>query len=537
MSLALETLPDDPDQLREMLLLMSVERDLAVNERTEAQAEIDKLQSLISELQRMHFGRRSEQRDPDQMQLGLEDQEQADGEEEAAENAASSDKERRPKRSKPHRNRGHLPKHLPRIEHVIEPEEKTCSCCAGELHVIGEDESEQLDIIPAKLQVIVTRRPRYGCRACEGAVVQALAPDRPITGGMATPGFLAHVLVSKYADHCPLYRQSEILTRSGIELDRSTLASWVGKICWWLRPVYDHLMETLLSSSKIFADETKLPVLKPGNGKTKSGYLWGYAVDDRPWVGPSPPLVVYVYADGRGGKHVAKHLERFSGVVQADAYPGYNILEKEKRPGGPIKLVFCWTHLRRRFYEFHKSTGSPIANEALDRIGKLYAIEAKIRGFPAKHRQIIRDRESRPVIDALKPWLEKQLGRISSKTKLAEAIRYALNRWDGFALFLDDGRIELDTNVIERAIRPIALTRKNALFAGSDRGAVHWAIASSIIQTCHLNHVEPFAYLKDILERMVSGQTKANQIDALMPWNWQPGQISDLASRVAEPQA
>ncbi len=375
MSWALGTLPDDPDQLRAMLVTVSAERD-------EARAEIDKLRLLISELQRMQFGRRSEQRDPDQMQLGLEDQEQAEGEDEAAEDARSSDAERQTRqRSKPKRNRGHLPKHLPRIERVVEPEAKTCPCCAGRMHVIGEDKSEQLDIIPAKLQVIVTRRPRYGCRACESAVVQAPAPDRPITGGMATPGFLAHVLVSNYADHCPLYRQSEILTRSGIELDRSTLASWVGKTCWWLRPVYDHLMETVLESSKIFADETKLPVLKPGNGKTKSGYLWGYAVDDRPWLGPSPPLVVYVYADGRGGKHVAKHLERFSGVVQADAYPGYNILEKENRPAGSIKLAFCWTHLRLRFYEFHKSTGPPLATEALDRIGKLYAIEKRSAAF------------------------------------------------------------------------------------------------------------------------------------------------------------
>ena len=219
MSLALETLPDDPDQLRAMLASVSAERD-------EARAEVDKLQVLISELQRMQFGRRSEQRDPDQMQLGLEDQEQAEGEDEAAEDAGSSDTERQGKqRAKPKRNRGHLPKHLPRIERVIEPEEKVCPCCAGEMHVIGEDKSEQLDIIPAKLQVIVTRRPRYGCRACEGAVVQVLAPDRPITGGMATPAFLAHVLISKYADHCPLYRQSEILKRGGIELDRSTLAS------------------------------------------------------------------------------------------------------------------------------------------------------------------------------------------------------------------------------------------------------------------------------------------------------------------------
>jgi transposase len=515
MSLALETLPHDPDQLRAMLASVSAERD-------EARAEVDKLQLLIGELQRMQFGRRSEQRDPDQTQLGLEDQEQAEGEDEAAEDAGSTDADRQVKqRAKPKRNRGHLPKHLPRIEQVIEPEEKTCPCCAGPMHAIGEDKSEQLDIIQAKLRVIVTRRPRYGCRACEGAVVQALAPDRPITGGMATPGFLAHILVSKYADHCPLHRQSEILKRGGIELDRSTLASWVGKTCWWLQPVYDHLMKTMLASSKIFADETKMPVLKPGNGKTKSGFLWGYAVDDRPWVGPSPPLVVYVYADGRGGKHVAKHLERFSGVVQVDAYPGYNILEKGNRPAGPIKLAFCWTHLRRRFYEFHKSTGSPIASEAMDRIGMLYAIEKKIRGFPARHRQTIRDRESRSIVDDLKPWLEKQHGRLSTKSKLAEAIAYALTRWDGFTLFLDDGRIELDTNVLERAIRPIVLTRKNALFAGSDRGAVHWAMASSIIETCRLNHVEPFAYLKDVLERMVSGRTKANQIDQSMPWNWE----------------
>ena len=422
MSLAPEPLPDDPDQLRAILGEVSAERD-------EARAEIDKLQLLISGLQRMQFGRRSEQRDPDQMQLGLEDQEQADGEDEAAEDAGSSDAERQTKkRSKPKRNRGHLPKHPPRIERVIEPEEKACPCRTGAMHVIGEDASEPLDIMPAKLQVIVTRRPRCGRRAREGAVAQALAPDRPITGGMATPGLLAHVLASKDADHCPLYRQSEILTRSGIELDRSTLAGWVGKSCWWLRPIYDHLMETLLQSSKIFADKTTLPVLKPGIGKTKSGYLWGDALDDRPWVGPSPPLVIHVHANGRGGKYVAKHLERFSGAVQVDAYPGDNILERGRRPAGPIKLAFCWTHLRRRSYDLHESTGSKIASKAMDRISKLYAVEKKIRGFPAKHRQLIRDRESRPIVDDLKPWPEKQHGRLSTKSKPAEATAYALNR-------------------------------------------------------------------------------------------------------------
>ncbi len=517
MESVVEHLPDDPDQLRQMLVALQAEQSAL-------EAENDQLRFLIKQLQRMQFGRRSEKRDPDQLQLGLEDLEQALGEREAAAAATTPGTGRTKARPPAKRNLGHLPEHLPRIERVIEPEAKACPCCGEALHVIGEDKSEQLDVVPAKLQVIVTRRPRYGCRACEGAVVQAPAPERPITGGLATEGFLAHVVVGKYCDHTPLYRQCQILARSGIELDRSTLAHWVGQTCWWLRPIYDRLQAILLASSKIFADETRLPVLDPGRGKTKTGYLWGYAIDDRPWVGDQPPLVVYIYEPGRGGGWPRSHLERFSGIVQVDAYPGYNSLLEKKRPAGPITLAFCWTHLRRRFYEFYQSTGSPIAEQALERIAKLYEIEARIRGFGVRQRMTVRHQESRPLVDDFKLWLEEQLGRISGKSKLAEAMRYALARWDGFALFLNDGRIELDTNVIERALRPVVLTRKNALFAGSDQGAIHWAIASSIIQTCRLNHVEPFAYLKEVLERMVSGQTKANQIDDLMPWNWQPVQ-------------
>jgi transposase len=504
------------------------ERDAVCAERDAAQVEIEKLRLLIRQLQRGQFGRRSERLDPDQLQLGLEDLEQTAAAAEAAQEAASrsSDTSRpaRPRR----RNLGSLPAHLPRVEVLVDLEDKSCPCCGGTLHEIGEDTSEMLDLVPAQLRVKVVRRPRYACRACEEAVVQAPAPERPISGGMATEALLAHVLVAKYADFLPLYRQAQIFARQGIELDRSTLSDWVGRACWWLEPLWCLLRRHVMGSTRIFADDTRLPVLDPGRGRTKTGCLWGYAVDDRPWGGETPPAVVYVYAEDRKGEHPATHLAEFRGVLQVDGYSGFKRL-LAGRPPDRIKLAFCWAHCRRGFYELHRSTGSPLAEEALRRIGELYAIEAEIRDRPAEERRTARQERSKPLVEALHAWLTVQLGRVSGRSTLAEAIRYALRHWAGLVLFLEDGRVELDNNTVERAIRPIALGRKNSLFAGSDGGARHWAIVASLVATAKLNGVEPLAWLTDVLERMVSGRTKAHELERLLPWNWQAERIMAAA--------
>jgi hypothetical protein len=336
---------------------------------------------------------------------------------------------------------------------------------------------------------------------------------------MATEALLAHVLVAKYGDFLPLYRQAQIFARQGIALDRSTLCDWVGRACWWLEPLWHLLRRHVMASTRIFADDTTLPVLDPGRGRTKTGRLWGYAIDDRPWGGATPPAVVYLYAEDRKGEHPAAHLAGFRGVLQVDGYGGFKSL-LGNRPAGEVRLAFCWAHCRRRFYEIHQATGSPLAGEALRRIGELYAIEAEIRGRPAEERRATRQERSRPIVEALHAWLTAQLGRVSGKSGLAEAIRYALRHWQGLVLFLEDGRLELDTNSIERAIRPIALGRKNSLFAGSDGGAGHWAIVASLVATAKLNGVEPLAWLTDVLERVVSGRTKAHELERLLPWTW-----------------
>src|SRR4051812_12712210 len=271
--------------------------------------------------------------------------------------------------------------------------------------------------------------------------------------------------------------------------------------------------------TRIFADDSTLPVLDPGRGRTKTGRLWGYAIDDRPWNGSTPPAVVYLYAEDRKGEHPAAHLAEFAGVLQVDGYAGFKSL-LENRPAGEIRLAFCWAHCRRRFYEIHQAIGSPLAEEALRRIGELYAIEAEIRGRPAEARRAVRQERSKPLVDALHAWLTAQLERVSGRSNLAEAIRYALRHWQGLVLFLDDGRLELDTNTVERAIRPISLGRKNALFAGSDGGACHWAIVASLVATAKLNGVDPLAWLTDVLERVVSGRTKAHELERLLPWTW-----------------
>ena len=507
MDIDLAALPDDVETLQRMVRTLAADRTAL----SEAQAEIERLRLIVQKLQRSQFGRRAEQLDADQLQFGFEDLE-ADLARAEARLPSTAGKTPRARSSRV--DRPSLPAQLPREDMRLDIEHQACPCCGGELHLIGETVSEVLDHVPARLRVIRIRRPRYGCRAC-GSIHQAPAPERPIAKGLASPGLLAHVLVSKYCDHLPLYRQSQIFARQGVELDRSTLANWVGGAVWWLEPLQERLAKHVFASQTLFADDTPIPVLDPGRGRTKTGRLWVYARDERPWCGPDPPAVVYLYSPDRRAERPAAHLKQFKGIVQVDGYPGFERL----CTGGHIQLAACWAHARRKFYEVHQATSSPVAAEALRRIAELYAIEANIRGQSSATRQSVRRTKSLLLVEAMKVWLEMELNRVPPRGGLAEAIRYALARWSALCRFLDDGRIELDNNTVERAIRPIALGRKNHLFAGSDGGAARWATVASLLATAKLNSVEPFAYLKDVLERLSNGHPMS-RLDDLLPWNW-----------------
>jgi transposase len=506
MDIDLATLPDDVETLQKLVRSLATER----TSLNEAKAEIERLHLIIKKLQRNQFGRRAEQLDADQLQLAFED---LNADLARTEARLPADKTRRPKA---HDERPSLPTHLSREDQRLDIQHQACPCCGGALHLIGETVSEMLDHVPARLRVIRICRPRYGCRTC-GTIHQAPAPERTIAKGLATPALLAHVLVSKYCDHLPLYRQSQIFARQGVELDRSTLANWIGGACWWLEPLQARLAEHIFASQKLFADDTPIPVLDPGRGRTKTGRLWVYARDDRPWSGPEPPAAVYFYSADRKAERPAAHLGGFRGILQVDGYAGFERLTAD----GNIALAACWAHARRKFYDLHEATGSPIAAEALRRIGALYAIEKTVNGRTAEERQAVRNDQSRPLVAAMKPWLEKELNRIPGRGGLAEAIRYALSRWPALCRFLNDGRIDLDNNPVERAIRPVALGRKNHLFAGSDGGAARWATVCSLITTAKINDVEPFGYLRDVLERL-SGGHQMSRLDDLLPWNWRP---------------
>ncbi len=497
MTLSAEALPDDPETLKAML----------VAERIRS----ERLVQIIKDLQRHRFGRRAETLPADQLLLALEDVEQSEAET-TAEAEAKSQALRAEGARKRRANRGALPSHLPRIETVVDIDSKVCPCCNGALHRIGEDVSEKLDVIPAQFRVLVVRRPKYACRACEGAIVQAPAPARLIEGGLPTEATVAHVLVSKYADHLPLYRQAQIYERQGIQLDRSTLADWVGRAAFHLRPIRERILAHLRSSTKLFADETTAPVLDPGRGRTKTGQLWAYARDDRPWGGTDPPSVAYVYAPDRKASQPIAHLAGFKGVLQVDGYAGYRALAQK----GEVSLAFCWAHVRRRFYERFVADASPIAAEALQRIALIYAVEKDIHGRSPDQRRAARQERSLPVLFELEPWLRVKLALLSQKSKLAEAIRYALSRWEGLTRFLDDGRIEIDSNTVERSIRPLALNRKNALFAGSDGGGDNWAVIATLVENCKLNGVDPYGYLADVLAKIVDGHLNS-AIDDLLP--------------------
>jgi transposase len=454
MRIDLDNLPVDTALLHRLV------RDMAaVVEHRDG--EIERLQLIIKTLQRAQFGRRSERMDDDQLALALEDLDGDIGRIEADRPTVISEADPGQSKRKP------LPDHLPREEILLDVPSDTCPCCGGTMHRIGESESEMLDWVPAQLRVIRITRPKYACRTCN-KVVQAAAPERPIAGGLATPALLAQVLIAKYCDHTPLYRQSQIFARHGVEIERSTLAGWVGGACWWLEALHERLCKNVFASDHLFADDTPVPVLDPGRGRTKTGRLWVYAREQRPWAGPEPPAAVYLFEPDRKAERPASHLEHFKGVLHVDGYAGFERLTGK----GDIILAACWAHTRRKFYEVVHATNAPLAEEALRRIGELYAIEAEVRGQPPPYRLAARQSRSKPIVDALRIWLEQQLPRISGRSTLTEAMRYALARWEGLTRFLHDGRIELDTNPVERAIRPVA--KRESLCAPSSSICKHW---------------------------------------------------------------
>lgn len=485
-----------------------------------AEARIAALEQIIHDLRRARFGQSAERVDPGQLALALSG---------ASAPPASNDNPA-PRGRKPHaerrRNRGRLPAHLERIEQVLDLTDRRCPCCREEMRRIGEDRGERLDVVPAQLRVLVTVRPRYACRRCEDGVHQQPAPARVVTGGLPTEALLAQVLVAKYGDGIPLHRQCQILSRQGIQLDRATLCDWVGQACWWLRPLRDLILAHVVGHARVFADDTPLPTLERGLGRTRVGRLWCYAADDRASLGRGPPAVAYVYARDRQAARPATHLAGFSGTLQVDGYSGFRTLVTRR---GAVTLAFCWAHLRRRFHKIHAHNGSPIAAEALRRIGALYGIEREIRGQAPEARRAARQARSAPLVQALRPWLEAKLDQVSQGSALAGAIRYGLRHWEGLCRYLEDGRLEMDTNSLEREIRPVAKTRRAALFAGSEGGGDNWAVATTLVRTAILNGVNPQAWLTDLLERMVRDEVSSKTLHTLLPWSWREAQGAQAA--------
>jgi transposase len=480
-------------------------------------SEIEHLKLIIAKLRRMMFGTKSEKltHQIEQLELKLEEMEVRKAERAEA-TAATETPARRPSRQP-------LPEHLPREVHLHMPEANACTACGGVLRKLGEDVSEMLEYVPASFKVIRHVRPKFCCTKCD-VILEAPAPSRPIDRGLAGPGLLAHVLVAKYADHLPLYRQSEIYAREGVDLDRSTLADWVGATSHLLSPLVDQLRRHVLAASKLHADDTPVPVLAPGTGKTKTGRLWTYVRDDRAAADDAPPAVWFSYSEDRKGEHPKQHLSSFSGILQADGYAGFHHLYE----GGRIVEAACWAHVRRKFYDIQLANGSAMAAEAVKRIGTLYDIEREVRGKPAALRTETRQARARPLLDELHRWLNATLAGLSRKSDTALAIRYALSRWRALSRYLDDGRIEIDNSAAERALRTVALGRKNYLFAGSDAGGERAAAIYSVLGTAKLNGLDPELYLRHVLTCIADHPV--NRLQELLPWNLAASLPGHLAS-------
>jgi len=512
-----DSLPSDPAALRAIIAAQAAELAAKDAELRSQRTLVEKLKAQLALLRRARFGASSERIDRaiEQLELALEEIEASDAQDVGRNISASDPKNRaRPARQP-------LPDHLPRQD-VVHTARCVCSACGGaRLRRSGETVTEVLDYVPASFRVVRHVQPRYLCLNCD-AVVTAEMPSLPIERGKPGPGLVAHVLVAKFCDHLPLYRQSEIYAREGVEIARSTMADWVGRTAALMEPLVAAVRAHVFAGTRLHGDDTPVPVLDPGRGRTKQGRLWTYMRDERPWASAAPPAVCYLYSGDRRGVHPQTHLKAFRGVLHADGYAGFKHLYRGHTPGDESAIVeaACWAHARRKFFELTVSGPAPIAEEALRRIGELYDIESSIRGSPANLRHRVRQAQAKPKADALRQWLEQQLARLPGKSGPAPAIRYALTRWPALCRYLDDGTVEIDNNAAERAIRPVTLGRKNWLFAGSDHGGERAASILTLIETAKLNGLDPEAWLRDVLARIADHPI--NRIGELLPWNWKP---------------
>ena len=521
-----DSLPNDLEALKDLVLAQATWLEAKDEELRAKSFQIEQLKAQLAKLRRMQFGRSSEKLDRavEQLELLLDDLREGKAEQLAAQAPVAAEEKQKPVRRP-------LPQSLPR-EEIVHQAACACPRCGGELRRLGEDVSELLEYVPASFKVIRHVRPKFSCRRCE-AITQAAMPSLPIERGRPGPGLIAHVLVSKYADHLPLYRQSGIYERSGIDLERSTLADWVGRSSALLAPLVEALRKDVMSSDVLHGDDTPVPVLAPGAGKTKTGRLWTYVRDGRPHADMRASAAIYFYSPDRKGEHPSAHLKSFKGTLHADGYAGFNaIFEK-----GAVTEAACWAHVRRKFFDEYESKQAPIAKEALDRIGALYAIEAEARGKPPDERRRLRQEKSKPLLDDLHAWLSATKPKLSQKTDLAAAIRYTLARWKALTRFVDDGKLEIDNNAAERSIRPLALGRKNYLFAGSDAGGERAAAIYSLIETAKLNDIDPEAYLRDVIDRIADHSiNRIAELLAVELGSTSPARRSRVAHRTLTPK-
>ncbi len=547
MPLASDQLPDDIAELKRLLLAkdaelsaVAVELAAAKNGLVITQLTIEKLKAQIAKFRREKFGASSERVDRaiEQLELALEEAETAKAEAIASQQqeteSEASDAEtplaEGTKREK--KKRRQLPAELPRRDVIHRPPD-VCKRCGGtDLRDASESVTEVLRYVPGHFEVDRHVRPVCSCRKCE-AMMQAPMPELPIPRGMVDASFLAHIVITKFCDHIPLYRLAEICARSGLDIDRSQLAEWLGHVAWLLAPLVELIAAHVMAGRVIHCDDTPVPVLAPGAGKTKTGRLWVYLRDERPHSGIAPPAVLYRYTADRKGEHCRKELAGFTGALHADGYSGfdklYAIADAPLMQGPPrVAEVACWSHVRRGFFDEWSSHKSAIAKEALDRIGALFDIERPIKGHPPDIRCAVRQRTARPKIDELAVWLDAQLLKIPGKSDLAGAIRYARSRWTELTRYLDDGRLEISNNAAENQIRPLKLGAKNWLFADSDSGGRRAALFYTLVRTAVLNGLEPEAYLRDVITRIANHPI--NRLAQLLPWNWQPPATQSVAA-------
>lgn len=515
MSLATAALPTDPEELRAFAAALQ-------SELYAKTLHIEKLRGELARLKRARFGQSSEKisRQIDLLELVIGDMEEAEAEDEAR-TASTSPAGQRATPVSRQGNRRPLPDHLPR-EIVTHPGPCACPACGSDkLRKITDDKREVLEYIPSHFKVVVHVRPKLSCRDCE-TISQAPMPSLPIERGRPGAALLAHVAVSKYCDHLPLNRQSEIYAREGVELERSTMADWIGRMAWLLTALSEAIGVYARAGPSIHADDTPVPVQEPGRGSTRTGRLWVVVRDERGWAPSHRPAAYYRYSPDRKGEHARALLAPCRGFLHADAYAGFDRLYEPDPKTGQARLVevACWAHARREIFEEHAKTKSPLAREALERIGDIFAIEREINGLPPEQRLAVRQARSVPLLADLKAFLDNSMMRISRKGELAKAIRYSLKLWPALCRFTEDGRLEMTNNAAERAIRPLTLGRRNWTFLGSDSGGDRAAVFYTIIQTCRLNDINPEAYLADVIGRI--GDHPANRIDELLPWNWRP---------------